>query len=121
MGVDYRTIATFGVPVSRELMEQIAEEVCPEDWPVEDFLCELPYEFETYFYLDCDAYGDIMSGEEQYIVGINAFSYNMRFDGDEAYRPIKLLADDGRVEKLDEFIEKYGLPRPKWYAGMSVS
>ena len=120
MGIDYSAIATFGSPVSEEVMERLAEEVCPEDCPVEDFAVDLPYEFNAYFGLDCDVYGSAMDGEVQYIVGHSAFNHGIRRYG-ASYKPVELHVKGKKLKKISEFVRKHDLDEPRWYAGMLVS
>lgn len=116
MGISYSTKATYGSPISQELIDELAKEVLTEEEIEQGYGYDLPYEFRTYFGLDCEAFGDAMCGEVDYIVGYTAFAFNMRYE--ESYSAIEL---DVRDEKaIAAFVEKYGLDKPRWYAGMLV-
>lgn len=118
MGIEYSTKATYGSPISEELLDKIAAEVYTQEQIDQGFGVDLPYEFNEFFGLDCEDYGDAMSGDIEYIVGYTAFNINMRYDGG-ACKPVELEAgDDDRV--LSDFVKKYGLERPTWYAGMLI-
>ena len=119
MGIDYEVKATYGTRVSDELMQELADEVLTEEQIEQGLAWDLPYEFQKYFGLDCDSYGDMMGDTVYFIVGRSAFRFNMRHDEDGAYRAIELEtpADDS---VLDNFIKKYNLAKPRWYAGMLV-
>jgi len=120
VGIDYSAIATFGTPVSEEVMERLAGEACPEGCPVQDFAVDLPYEFNDYFGLDCDVYGSAMDGEVQYIVGHSAFNHSIRGYG-ASYKVVELEVEEDKMKKISEFAQKYSLDEPRWYAGMLVS